>query len=117
MPADLEAKAKDHKVLTTSLVSTFAELQDALANGYPVTVCSNQGFTMTRDEQGFCSPSGTWGHCMCIGALRFDRPGACILQSWGRMKPSGPTDLDQPDPAHPPAPGVRPSWRKGVRAA
>ena len=97
VPADLEAKAKDHKVLTTSMVTTFAQMQDALANGYPVTVCSNQGFSMERDQQGFCSPEGSWSHCMLIVGVRADsRPGACIFQSWGSSTPSGPLDLDQP---------------------
>ena len=40
------AAAAAHKVQTTSLISTYEELQDALSNGYPVTVCSNQGFAL-----------------------------------------------------------------------
>jgi hypothetical protein len=97
VPRDIEAKAGDHKVRSTSLITTFAELEDALANGYPVTVCSNQGFTLTRDEDGFCHPRGTWGHCMLIVGTRADnRPGACIFQSWGPDVPSGPLALDQP---------------------
>jgi hypothetical protein len=97
VPADLKAKAGAHKVETTSLVTTFSELEDALANGYPVTVCSNQGFTLERDSQGFCSPHGVWGHCMLIVGVRADdRPGACIFQSWGSNVPTGPLALDQP---------------------
>jgi hypothetical protein len=97
VPADVKAKAGDHKVKTTALVSTYEELEDALANGYPVPVCSNQGFTLTRDEQGFCRPRGVWGHCMLIVGVRGDdRPGACIFQSWGPDMPSGPLALDQP---------------------
>ena len=97
VPADIKAKAGDHKVKTATLVSTYEELEDALANGYPVPVCSNQGFTMTRDEQGFCRPRGVWGHCMLIVGVRADdRPGACIFQSWGPGTPSGPLALDQP---------------------
>ena len=34
---------------------------------------------------------------MLIAGVRFDRPGACIIQSWGPGMPAGPTDLDQPD--------------------
>ena len=98
MPADLKAKAKDHKVKTVSLVSTYAELEDALANGYPITVCSNQGFTMSRDANGFCRPRGSWAHCMLIVGVRADKgmEGACIFQSWGSDVPSGPLALDQP---------------------
>ena len=98
VPPELKAKAVDHKVRTVALVQTYEELEDALANGYPVPVCSDQGFTMQRDAQGFCSPRGTWNHCMLIVGVRADdRPGACIMQSWGANVPGGPTALDQPD--------------------
>jgi hypothetical protein len=97
VPADVKAKAGTHKVQTVALVSTYEELEDAIANGYPVPVCSNQGFTMTRDAQGFCRPRGVWGHCMLIvGVRNDDRPGACIFQSWGADQPAGPLALDQP---------------------
>ena len=97
VPDEIKARAGEHKVVTASLVSTYEELEDALANGYPVPVCSNQGFTMTRDEQGFCKPRGVWGHCMLIVGVRADeRPGACIFQSWGPDQPAGPLALDQP---------------------
>ena len=97
VPAAVKSQAAAHKVKTTSLVSTWEELEDAIANGYPVPVCSNQGFTMVRDAQGFCRPRGVWGHCMLICGVRNDaRPGACIFQSWGMDTPSGPLDLDQP---------------------
>ena len=79
------------------MITTYGELEDALANGYPVTVCSDQGFTLERDAQGFCLPQGTWAHCMLIVGVRADeRPGACIFQSWGNTVPSGPLALDQP---------------------
>jgi hypothetical protein len=52
VPDEVRQKAAQHKVKTSSLVRTYAELEDALANGYPVTVCSNQGFTLQRDAQG-----------------------------------------------------------------
>jgi hypothetical protein len=97
VPADIKAKAVEHKVQTVSLVTTWAELEDALANGFSVTVCSNQGFTLTRDANGFCRASGTWAHCMLLVGIRADIPGACIFQSWGPNVPDGPLALDQPD--------------------
>lgn len=97
VPADLAPEAADHKVRAVSLVSTYHALEDALANGYPVTVCSSQGFTEERDRQGFCAPSGRWNHAMLIVGVRADqRPGACIFQSWGPDQPAGPRTLDQP---------------------
>jgi hypothetical protein len=95
-PADVKAKAAPFKLGSGALVSTWNELVAALMNGYPVTICSNQGFTLQRDAQGFCSARGTWGHCMCVAGIRFDREGACILQSWGPESPAGPLGLDQP---------------------
>jgi len=97
VPDTIKSQAGQHKVTTVSLIQTYEELEDALANGYPVTVCSNQGFTLQRDQDGFCRPKGSWGHCMLIVGVRADsRPGACIFQSWGSEMPSGPLGLDQP---------------------
>ncbi len=95
-PAGLETQASSYKLGAAAAVSTWDELVAALSNGYPVTICTAQGFVLTRDADGFCAPKGTWGHCMLIGGVRFDRPGACILQSWGPDVPAGPTALGQP---------------------
>jgi hypothetical protein len=97
VPDAVRSRAARHKVRTVSLVATYEEMEDALANGYPVPVCSNQGFTLERDGDGFCLPHGSWGHCMLIVGVRAgDRPGACIFQSWGPEIPTGPRGLDQP---------------------
>lgn len=96
VPADVKAKIKN-PVRTASLVKSAAEARDAIANGYPVPVCSDQGFTMERDSQGFCRPKGSWMHCMYFAGIRGgDRPGFCCVNSWGRDNPTGPTALDQP---------------------
>lgn len=97
VPAAIRGKAGDHRVRAVSLVQTYEELEDALANGYPVPVCSNQGFTLQRDADGFCQPKGSWAHCMLVVGVRAGgRPGACIFQSWGPDMPGGPLGLDQP---------------------
>lgn len=95
-PAEIKAQAAPYKLGAAALVSTWDELVAALANGYPVTICSNQGFTLQRDADGFCQARGSWAHCMLIAGVRHDRPGACILQSWGPDSPAGPLGLDQP---------------------
>jgi hypothetical protein len=95
-PHDLETQAAPYKLGSAALVSTWDDLVAAITNGYPVTICTSQGFNLTRDADGFCEAQGTWGHCMVIGGLRFDRPGACILQSWGPDMPTGSVVLDQP---------------------
>jgi len=95
-PHDVELKAAAYKLGSAALVSTWDELVAAITNGYPVTICTDQGFSLTRDPDGFCEASGTWGHCMLLAGVRFDRPGACIIQSWGPDVPTGPTALGQP---------------------
>lgn len=91
VPQDIENKAKDHPVKGTALVRTWQEVDRAIRQGYPVAVCSDQGFTMGRDAQGFATPSGTWAHCMCfVGVRGSSRPGAYCLNSWGDTAHTGP---------------------------
>jgi len=96
-PSSVQTEAAAFKLGAAAIVSTWDDLVAAITNGYPVTICCDQGFELTRDQDGFCAQSGTWGHCMVIAGVRFDRPGACILQSWGPGIPQGPTALSQPD--------------------
>lgn len=101
-PDELEPLAKLHPVKTVSLVSTFEEVCDSLANGHPCTLCSNVGFGMTsaswvRDADGFLRRRGMWGHAMlAIGFNRKSRrKGVCIQNSWGDWV-TGPTAHGQP---------------------
>lgn len=99
IPADIKAAAREHPVKGTAQVSSWEDVQRAIAQGYPVAVCSNQGFAGpdgqspgTRDKDGFCAARGTWPHCMCfIGIRDGARPGAFCLNSWGDDAHRGPT--------------------------
>ena len=95
-PQKVKDMAKPFLLGGAALVKTWDELVAAITNGYPVTVASSQGFTMTRDENGFCQAHGTWEHQMFISAVRFDIEGGCVIQSWGPNCPDGPTVLGQP---------------------
>jgi hypothetical protein len=97
LPDNLEPIAKTHTCKVVSMVKSFKEAAAAIQNLQPVPVCSDQGFSMTRDSQGFCRAQGTWYHCMCIVGVRFDRPGGLIAQSWGPNTPNGSVYKDQPD--------------------
>jgi hypothetical protein len=100
VPDELEAIAKQHPVKSVSNVRTWDECRAAIRNGYPVAVCSSQGFAMTRDADGFCRASGTWAHCMAIVGIRGGpRPGAFLLNSWGANAHTGPRGLGDPSPA------------------
>ncbi len=94
----LDTIAKQHPVRHVALVRTFEEAAAAIANGYPVPVCSGQGFRSTRDSQGFAAASGAWSHCMVFIGVRFDRRGLLCLNSWGPKWITGPKwPDDQPD--------------------
>ena len=97
VPDNYEPEAKIHTVKVASLVTTIEEAKHAITiNKMPVTICSNQGFTTTRDNNGFCQPSGVWYHCMLVVGYREDMDGFCISQSWGPNEPNGPLALNQP---------------------
>ena len=95
VPDSLEPIAREHPVRTVSLVTSYEEARDAIANGYPVPVCSMRGFAMERGRDGFCRPRGQWAHCMvfrgCFVA-KGNRPGLVCQQSWGES-PTGPNKL------------------------
>jgi len=100
VPDDLEPLARKHPVKSASNVRSWEECRAAIRNGYPVAACSSQGFTMTRDADGFCRASGTWMHCLAIVGIRGgSRPGAFLLNSWGERAHTGPRGLGDPSPA------------------
>jgi hypothetical protein len=96
-PQEIKSAAKERLLGAAALCRTLEELDAAMSNGYVCPVSSNQGFTQTRDQDGFCRASGHWAHCMLICAKRTTgRTGYLICQSWGSQSPTGPLALDQP---------------------
>ena len=90
LPDVLEPFAKERRASETTLCTSFMDVAKAVGNGYAVVVCSMQGFSMSRDEDGFCRPGGTWPHAMCICGIRWGkRPGALICNSWGASNTVG----------------------------
>lgn len=100
VPGDVKKLCSDNLVADTALITSFDEAADAIWNGKPVPVCSGQGFTMQRDQDGFCRAQGRWAHCMCFGSivvLPNGKRGLGCGQSWGQMTPSGPLLVGCPD--------------------
>lgn len=95
VPDELEPVAREHPVRTVSLVTDAESGREALANGFPIPICSNQGFSTVRDPSGFCRPQGRWDHCLLargtcrVKAASGGRPAVAIQQSWGES-PTGP---------------------------
>ena len=91
VPEDIEKIARDHPVKGTALVTSWTDIKRAVQQGYPVAICSDQGFRMERDATGRCRPQGRWMHCMCVIAVRGGRDeGGFILNSWGDNAHTGP---------------------------
>lgn len=94
----LDREAFKTRIKSAAKVTTLNELDASLVNGFPVTICSGQGFSSTRDKDGFCRAQGSWPHCMVIIGKRGEgRKGYLILNSWGKNWVSGPKYRDQPD--------------------
>lgn len=87
LPEALKSEARKHRVRSVSLVQTFEEARDAIANGYPVAVGSDQTLSFKRDAQGFATPSSEKTfHCMkFIGCCDGSRPGLLCMDSRGRI--------------------------------
>jgi hypothetical protein len=95
-PAEVEAMAAPFKTHGVAKVSYVQQAISILWSGCPFTICSSQGFTLQRDKNGFCQPSGRWDHCMFVCGWRPNPEGFLICQSWGPNSPQGPLGLDQP---------------------
>lgn len=90
-PNDLEPVAKQNPVGAVTLVTSFEDACIALSQGFGINVCSNQGFRMSRDSEGFCTAAGSWSHSMAfIGYRKGKRPGLFVVNSWGGNSTTGP---------------------------
>lgn len=98
VPADLETVAREHPVQTITQVKSWEEAKRALANGYGIAVCSNQGFSMQRDSRGVARPQGNWGHCMCLDGFHTEGGSEFghIENSWGPSAHTGPVGWGDP---------------------
>lgn len=97
---------KRHPAEHVAAVKNFAEAAAAIESGFPVAVCSSQGFTSTRDKDGFAQASGTWQHCQVFVSVRYKANGSpddglLCLNSWGPDWISGPKwPEDMPEGAY-----------------
>ncbi len=93
VPDELEAYSKPHPVRTVTLVKSWSQACDLIANGYPIFLCSNIGFYMKTDAQGFLPMSREpWYHSMLLWGIDTisRRKGVCIANSWGAHWLDGP---------------------------
>jgi hypothetical protein len=112
-PKSLAIEANKHTARAVAMCEDWASLTAALESGMCVPICSNVGFAgQDRDADGFLRRSGSWGHCMCIIAVKYaandgkgseprmknPRDGVCVMNSWGSSwVRGGKHPADQPD--------------------
>jgi hypothetical protein len=102
VPDELEPLCRLHPVGNVALVRSYDEARDCIYNGYPVVLCSSQGFNTRggRDKDGFLAPSrNPWMHSMLLAGIddAYTRPGGLVQNSWGSSWIDGPKRHNQPD--------------------
>lgn len=107
-PADYLAEGAKHRIREVTEVSSFDQVRDFLANGYGISTCGGEGWSNSRDENGFSKRQGGWSHALAfIGAddrdvikQKYGEPLVLILNSWGTWNSGGTkvlgTDLNIP---------------------
>ncbi|MDR1268041.1 MAG: hypothetical protein LBK82_00820 [Planctomycetaceae bacterium] len=94
----LKQEAKPRNVYSAVRVNNVQEAWSLIGNGYPINVCSGQGFSRTRDKDGVCKPSGSWSHSMAVVGRKTinNRKLFLIWNSWGDNWCSDPYVDDMP---------------------
>lgn len=99
VPAETKTKGRLHLIKRVAQARSFAEVRDAICNGYGVTIASDVGYEgnggFKRDQNGACRAGGSWAHQMCYTGycddLAGQGPHLLQDQSWGPDQPGGPT--------------------------
>ena len=86
-PGSETADGKKHVIKAFARIRTADDAWLAISNGYPLQICSNQGYNMQtkqHDGKSWFVGNDTWSHCMAIDAVD-TKPGLCfrVQNSWG----------------------------------
>ena len=105
-PKEILDRAGNHPCRTVTRIEDIEQARDALANGYGMNVCSNQGFSSNRDKYGWSKARGFWAHAMAWIGVNADpndpackkhgRPLFLVLNSWGSRWNAGDRYHEQP---------------------
>lgn len=96
-PDEIKQFGTQHAIRTATDIDTFDQVRDFLANGYGITTCGGEGWSSSRDENGFSRRQGGWSHALAyIGAddrdvikQKYGEPLVLILNSWARWNSGG----------------------------
>lgn len=90
-PSSVVERAKAHPVREATQITSVEAARDAIANGYPLSVCSGYSFSNKRDKDGIAARTpGGWAHAMAWLAVddspearRLGGPLFYVQNSWG----------------------------------
>ena len=96
-PESIKNFGMKHKIRQATELDSFDEVRDFLYQGYGVSTCGGEGWSSTRDSNGFSKRRGGWSHAMAyIGAddrdiikEKYGEPLVLIMNSWGSSWNSG----------------------------
>lgn len=111
-PDEIKQFGIQHAIRTATEIDTGDQVRDFLANGYGISSCGGEGWSSSRDENGFSRRQGSWSHALAyIGyddrdeiKQKYGEPLVCILNSWGKWNSGGRrvlgTSIDIPEGAY-----------------
>lgn len=96
-PENIQKMAQQHLVRDVARVNSFEGLRDALAQGAGIQTCGGEGFSSSRDENGFSRRQGGWSHSFAfvgtddrdVVVQKYGEPLVCCLNSWANWNGGG----------------------------
>lgn len=100
-PENIAKELRNNLIRTAAQASSFEAIRDNLGQGRFISSCGGEGFSKTRDKNGFSSRSGRWAHAMAYIAAddrpeiikMYGSPLVLVLNSWGPGWNGGPRDI------------------------
>jgi len=98
VPDELEPEAKLHPFKESNLMADASQAWKLMGQLVPLVSCSNQGFSMRRNNDGTCTANDTWPHCnLWSGRFTLKNGEQCLrYDNHWNGKPDGSGYLGQP---------------------
>ena len=93
VPQAIEKEAKKNPLLfAVKIDGGWEQACDAVSQGYPVVIGSNQGYKSKTNRDGLLDPYGTWLHAMLLWGIdtKSNTHAGCLANSWSADWISGP---------------------------
>lgn len=96
-PENITKIGQQHLMRTATECDSFEQVRDMLANGYALTTCGGEGWSSSRDENGFSRRQGGWAHALAylgcddrdVIKQKYGEPLILIQNSWAKWNGGG----------------------------